>query len=94
VSRGHARSSDAPSLGYNQRANPSQGNANKRKQNGFHLLSFIFPNRDFSMGYGRKNKKIRLRLKLARQVVDEMVQTACGLVLRARLAPGSDRFRE
>jgi hypothetical protein len=26
-------------------------NVNKRKQNRFHLLSFIFSNRDFSMGY-------------------------------------------
>jgi hypothetical protein len=25
--------------------------ANKRKQDCFHLLSFIFANRDFSMGY-------------------------------------------
>jgi hypothetical protein len=32
--------------------------ANKSKQKCLDLLGFIRPNRDFSMGYGRKNKKI------------------------------------
>jgi hypothetical protein len=39
-----------------RKANPckqTQINENKRKQISFHFLSFIFPNRDFSMGYGR-----------------------------------------
>jgi hypothetical protein len=39
-----------------------QTNGNKTKQNSFHLLAFIFPNGDFSMGYGRKNKKNRARV--------------------------------
>jgi hypothetical protein len=34
-----------------------QKNAPKKKQNGFHLLAFIFPNRDFSKGYGQRNKQ-------------------------------------
>jgi hypothetical protein len=34
-----------------------QTNANKNKQNSFHLLAFIFANRDFSKGYGQRNKK-------------------------------------
>jgi hypothetical protein len=37
-----------------------QTNANKNKQNSFHLLPFISPNRDFSMGYERRNKNIRV----------------------------------
>jgi hypothetical protein len=36
----------------------------KGKQKGFHLLSFIFSNRAFSMGYGRKNQGIGRRLRL------------------------------
>jgi hypothetical protein len=34
-----------------------QASENKRKQNCFHLLPFISPNRDFSMGCERRNKK-------------------------------------
>jgi hypothetical protein len=32
-------------------------NENKSKQNSFPLLTFIFSNRDFSMGYGRFKQK-------------------------------------
>ena len=40
-------------------------NANKNKQNRFHLLAFTFPNLDFSMGYGRESKnQSNSRLKL------------------------------
>ena len=38
---------------YNLWLNSIQAKANKNKQNRFHLLSFIFPNRGFSMGYNR-----------------------------------------
>jgi hypothetical protein len=34
-----------------------QGNASKKAFIAFHWLSFIFPNRDFSMGYGQKIEK-------------------------------------
>jgi hypothetical protein len=36
----------------NLRSSSAKGNENKSKQNCFHLLSFSFPNLDFSMGYG------------------------------------------
>jgi hypothetical protein len=39
------------------------------------LFGFIWPNRDFSMGYEPKNKKIAFRLRLADQVVAEGIQT-------------------
>jgi hypothetical protein len=45
---------------FNQRANSVQANPNKTKQNCLDLFGFIRPNRDFSMGYARKNKKNRL----------------------------------
>jgi hypothetical protein len=32
-----------------------QANPNKTKQSSLDLFGFILPNRDFSMGYGRKN---------------------------------------
>jgi hypothetical protein len=35
-----------------------QANPNKTKQNSLDLFGFIWWNRDFSMSYGRKNKKI------------------------------------
>src|SRR5690349_4109210 len=38
-----------------------QANPNKNKQNSLDLFGFIWRNRDFSMGYSRKNKKIFLR---------------------------------
>jgi hypothetical protein len=49
---------------FNQRANSSQANPSKTKQNSLDFLGFIRPNRDLSMGYERKNKKIDSRLKL------------------------------
>jgi hypothetical protein len=39
-----------------------QANAHKRKQNRFQLLPFISPNRDFSKGYGRRNKNNSARI--------------------------------
>jgi hypothetical protein len=50
--------------GFNQGANSSQANPNKTKQKSLDFLGFIRPNRDFSMGYDGKNKKIDSRLKL------------------------------
>jgi hypothetical protein len=41
-----------------------QANPNKTKQKSLDFLGFIRPNRDFSMRYGRKNKKIGSRLRL------------------------------
>jgi hypothetical protein len=37
---------------------PAQAKPSKTKQNCLDLLGFIRPNRDFSMGYDGKNKKI------------------------------------
>jgi hypothetical protein len=44
--------------------NSVQANPNKTKENCLDFLGFIRPNRDFSMGYEQKNKKIESRLKL------------------------------
>jgi hypothetical protein len=41
-----------------------------------HLLAFIFPNRDFSTGYGRKNKKNSPSCPLAPEVVFETFSSA------------------
>jgi hypothetical protein len=57
---------------YNLGANSVQANPNKTKQKSLDFLGFIRPNRGFSMGYGRKNKKNRL----ASQVVSETSQIA------------------
>jgi hypothetical protein len=43
--------------GRPNKSKQDQANPNKSKQKGLDLLGFIRPNRDFSMGYGRKNKK-------------------------------------
>ena len=43
---------------------PNQANPNKSKQKRLDLLGFIRQNRDFSMGYREKNKKIFPRLRL------------------------------
>jgi hypothetical protein len=56
--------------GFNQSGNSAQANPNKTKQKSLDFLGFIRPNRDFSMGYGQKNKKNRL----ASQVVCETSQ--------------------
>jgi hypothetical protein len=48
----------------NLKARSVQANPNKTKQKSLDLLGFIRPNRDFSMGYEQKNKKIDSRLKL------------------------------
>jgi hypothetical protein len=37
-----------------------QGKANKTKQKSLDLLGFIWPNPDFSKGYGQKNKKSKI----------------------------------
>jgi hypothetical protein len=58
---------------FNQGANSVQANPNKTKQKSLDFLGFIRPNRDFSMGYERKNKKN----PLASQVVCKTSQ-ACG----------------
>jgi hypothetical protein len=44
---------------------------NKTKQNSSDLLGFICPNRDFSMGYEPKNKKIRARVSGCAQNVSD-----------------------
>jgi hypothetical protein len=49
-----------PGAGCNRRASYLQANASKNKQSCLDLLGFIWPNRDFSKGYERKNKKICL----------------------------------
>jgi hypothetical protein len=46
----------------NRKASSMQGNANETKQKGLHFLLFSWPNRDFSKGCGRKNKKILFAL--------------------------------
>src|SRR5277367_3440498 len=45
---------------FNQRASSLQVNASKYKQKRLHFLVFPWWNQAFSMGYGRKNKKIPL----------------------------------
>jgi len=45
---------------FNQRASALQVNASKYKQKRLHFLVFPWWNQAFSMGYGRKNKKIPL----------------------------------
>jgi hypothetical protein len=45
---------------FNPCANSFQANPNKTKQKSLDFLGFVRPNRDFSMGYERKNKKNRL----------------------------------
>jgi hypothetical protein len=50
--------------GFNQSGNSLQANPNKSKQKSLDFLGFIRPNRDFSMGYEQKNKKIDSRLRL------------------------------
>jgi hypothetical protein len=57
---------------FNQGANSFQIIPNKTKQISLDFLGFIRPNRDFSKGYGQKNKKNRL----ASQVVCKTSQTA------------------
>jgi hypothetical protein len=49
-----------PGAGCNRRASCLQANASKNKQSCLDLLGFIWPNRDFSKGYERKNKKFCL----------------------------------
>jgi hypothetical protein len=49
-------------LKCNQSASHAQANARKTKQNRLYFLLFPWPNRGFSMGYRRKNKKILLAL--------------------------------
>jgi hypothetical protein len=48
----------APSLEYNFRSSDLQANPNKTKQKSLDFLGFLWPNRDFSEGYGEKNKKV------------------------------------
>jgi hypothetical protein len=47
---------------YNPRASSVQVNPNQTKEKSLHVLGFLWPNRDFSMGYKQKNKKILPRL--------------------------------
>jgi hypothetical protein len=47
--------------------NSVQINPNKTKQNCLDFLGFIRPNRDFSKGYERKNKKNRLTSQVVRK---------------------------
>jgi hypothetical protein len=65
--------------GFNQSASSAQTNPNKTKQKSLDLLGFIRPNRGFSKGYKRKNKKNRL----ASQVVCKTSQTLLFSVLRS-----------
>jgi hypothetical protein len=44
--------------GYNLRATSVQINPNKSKEKSLHFVGFLWPNRGFSKGYRRKNKKI------------------------------------
>jgi hypothetical protein len=46
-----------------------QGNAKKSKQKGLDFLGNVLPNRDFSMSYEQKNKKISSASELAFRVV-------------------------
>jgi hypothetical protein len=82
-SAGSSRRPNQPAGGkYNLRANSIQINPSKTKQNYLVLLGFIRPNRDFSMGYGEKNKKNRL----ASQVVCKTSQTNFSSVLSHQAA--------
>jgi hypothetical protein len=60
-----------PSDTTNERLSRKQTKANESKIAfiGFLLFSFIFRNRGFSKGYGRKNKKISRASEVASQVV-------------------------
>jgi hypothetical protein len=55
VDRGSGRLVTPLAAGFNQSAKLVQTNPNKTKQNSLDFLGFIRPNRDFSMGYQRKN---------------------------------------
>ena len=48
--------------GYNLKATSFQTNPNKNKENSLDFVGFLSPNRGFSKGYRRKNKKNRLVL--------------------------------
>jgi hypothetical protein len=53
----------------------------------FHFLSFIFPNRDFSKGYERKEGKVFPPAPLAREVVHQAPQTSTSVsILSDRVA--------
>jgi hypothetical protein len=65
----------------NPKAKSIQINPSKTKQKSLDFLGFIRPNRDFSMGYARKNKKIRL----ASQVVVQGVSRAFRLSFSSTL---------
>jgi hypothetical protein len=52
-----------------------QADENRTKPNAFHLFSFSFRNRAFSMGYDGKNKKNLRPIQLASLVVRGMSQT-------------------
>jgi hypothetical protein len=47
---------------HNPWASLVQGDPRKSKEKGLDLFGLLWPNRAFSKGYRRKNKKIRLRL--------------------------------
>jgi hypothetical protein len=67
---------------------------NKSKQNRLHLLAFIRPNRDFSTGYGRKNKKIVLSLHSRMRLQTRHIKKppACVSFQTSSLAPSAGRF--
>jgi hypothetical protein len=67
-------------------------NERKNKQNCFHFFSFSFPNRGFSMGYGRKNKKFRQGLNSPIGCVGTPQMHAC-LDSHFRASEGSTRSR-
>jgi hypothetical protein len=58
--------------------NSDQTNPNKTKQKSLDFLGFIRPNRDFSMGYERKNKKIHSRLRLCAKRLKQLLSSLHG----------------
>jgi hypothetical protein len=79
------RARDLPCSGFdNHSASSVQENANKNKGNRFYFLLFVFPNRDFSKGYKKKKKKIRLVLTRVRGCERERHERMCGSFLPGR----------